>query len=186
MRRFTRGCTTEHHPLYSTFCSKLSDCIFEWDKDDVERLKLAKRGELKKKNPSHVPTDAEVLQNLTSSEKAKFCRRKTQGPEKCYEQIQKLLDSMWDLTDTQGVPLINKETMADVWKAQQKHLRCIQDPEGIVLYAKTGVKVTKGNVELDVLRCARGSSSLESFHLHQCSFIPGTWHPYCIYILTGG
>ncbi|XP_067281466.1 uncharacterized protein [Pseudorasbora parva] len=31
MRRFTAGLTTEHHPLYGTFCSKLSSCIFEWD-----------------------------------------------------------------------------------------------------------------------------------------------------------
>ncbi|KAL1265138.1 hypothetical protein QQF64_003165 [Cirrhinus molitorella] len=26
---------TEHHPLYGTFCSKLSSYIFEWDKDDI-------------------------------------------------------------------------------------------------------------------------------------------------------
>ena len=70
----------------------------------LERLKGAKRAELiKKKKNGHVPTDAEVLVNISSSEKAKYCRRKTRGVETCHEQIQKLLDSMWDLTDTQGV-----------------------------------------------------------------------------------
>ena len=176
MRRFTRGCTTEHHPLYGTFCTRLSDSIFEWDKEDYERLKGAKKAELLKKNPAHVPLDAEVLKSITSSEKAKYCRRKTRGVTQCRDQIQKLLDAMWDETDTQGVPLINKESMTKVWNSQKKHLECIQDPEGIPLYTKTGVKVQKGDKELDVLRCARGSSSLESFHRHQNSFIPGTEH----------
>ena len=48
---------------------------------------------------------------------------------------------------------------------QQKHLLCIQDPEGIQLYTLTG-HITKGGVRLPVYRCARGSTSLESFHLH--------------------
>ncbi|XP_041658918.1 uncharacterized protein LOC121519885 [Cheilinus undulatus] len=52
MRRFTSGLTTEHHPLYGTFCSKLSSCIFEWDKDDIS-LKDAKRSELKRKHGGH-------------------------------------------------------------------------------------------------------------------------------------
>jgi len=34
--------------------------------------------------------------------------------------------------------------------------------------------IMKGNVSLPIYRCARGSSSLESFHLHLARFIPGT------------
>ena len=34
--------------------------------------------------------------------------------------------------------------------------------------------IRKGQVLLQVLRCARGSTSLESFHLHLARFIPGT------------
>ena len=34
--------------------------------------------------------------------------------------------------------------------------------------------MTKGNSKLPVYRCARGSTSLESFHLHIARFIPGT------------
>ena len=42
MRRLGRGCTSESHPLYGTFMSKLSSCIFEWDADDYDRLLSAK------------------------------------------------------------------------------------------------------------------------------------------------
>ncbi len=34
--------------------------------------------------------------------------------------------------------------------------------------------LTKGGVLLPIVRCARGSTSLESFHLHLARFIPGT------------
>lgn len=45
---------------------------------------------------------------------------------------------------------------------------------GVALYTKVGT-LQKGGKELDILRCGRGSSSLESFHRHQCAFIPGTF-----------
>ena len=173
MRRFTNGLTTEHHPLYGTFCSKLSSCIFKWDKADIEKLQQAKRAELVKKHPGHNPTHSQVLASITTSELAKHCRRKTRGVEETRALIQQLLDSMWDLTDTTGLSLINQESMSRVWEVQQKHLPCIQDPTGVQLYINTGSKMEKGDKALDVLRCARGSSSLESFHKHQCCFIPG-------------
>ncbi|KAM9758030.1 uncharacterized protein ACNS7B_005148 [Menidia menidia] len=63
--------------------------------------------------------------------------------------------------------------MEHIWQVQKKHVKCIQDPPGVALYTKTG-ELTKGGVRLQVLRCARGSTSLESFHLHLNRFIPGT------------
>jgi len=173
MRRFTKGLTTEHHPLYGTFCSKLSTCIFEWDKEDILKLKEAKRAELKEKRGRHVPTDTQVLSSIKSSELARHCRRKTRGVEETRVLIRQLLDSMWDLTDTTGLHLINHDSMSRVWEVQQKHLPCIQDPPGVQLYTNIGSPVEKGGKILDVLRCGRGSSSLESFHRHQCGFIPG-------------
>ncbi|KAI7800442.1 hypothetical protein IRJ41_003392 [Triplophysa rosa] len=173
MRRFTAGLTTEHHPLYGTFCSKLSSCIFEWDKDDISRLKEAKKTMLLKKHQGHIPTEAQILSSITSSELAKHCRRRTRGVEETCDLIQGLLDSMWELTDTTGLRIINPESMTHVWEVQQKHLPCIQDPPGVQLYTKLGSGLQKGDKVLDVLRCGRGSSSLESFHRHQCTFIPG-------------
>ena len=61
------------------------------------------------------------------------------------------------------------------WSTQRRHVKCIQDPPGITLYTQTGQQV-KGGVVLPVYRCARGSTSLESFHLHR--FIPGK----CCYV----
>ena len=67
--------------------------------------------------------------------------------------------------DTLGVPLFREE-MRDIWKEQKHHVpSCIQDPPNVPLYTITGQAV-KGGVRLPVLRCARGSTSLESFHLH--------------------
>ena len=34
--------------------------------------------------------------------------------------------------------------------------------------------MTKGNIKLPIYRCARGSTFLESFHLHIARFIPGS------------
>lgn len=136
MRRFTTGLTTEHHPLYGTFCSKLSCCIFEWDQDDVSCLEEAKRSELKKKYAGHPPTDTQVLANINLSELAKHCRRRTRGVEETRNLIQELLNSMWELTDTSGLRLINPESRTHVWQVQQKHLPCIQDPPGVELYTK--------------------------------------------------
>ena len=39
MWQFTKELTTQHHPLYGTFCSKLSSCIFIWDKNDYANLR---------------------------------------------------------------------------------------------------------------------------------------------------
>lgn len=136
MRRFTCGLTTEHHPLYGIFCSKLSSCIFEWDQDDIGRLKEAKRSELKEKHAGHAPTEVQVLANISSSELARHCRRRTLGVEKIRGLIDGLLKSMWELTDSSGLRLINPESMAHVWEVQPKHLPCIQDPPGVELYTK--------------------------------------------------
>ena len=43
-----------------------------------------------------------------------------------------------------------------------------------VQYTKTG-EVVKGGVTLPIFCCARGSTSLESFHLHLNHFIPGNY-----------
>ncbi|CAB1425561.1 unnamed protein product [Pleuronectes platessa] len=160
MRRFTRGLTTEHHPIYGTFCSKLSNCIFEWDQDDICRLKEAKKSKLQKQHAGHAPTEAQVLANISSSELARHCKRRTLGVEETRRLIDGLLESMWELTDTTGLRLINPESMTKVWETPQKHLTCIQDPPGVELYTKVRSGSKKGDKVLDVLRCGRGSSSV--------------------------
>lgn len=60
---------------------------------------------------------------------------------------------------------------------QKRHVRCIQDVPGVPLYTEVGT-TTKAGVTLTRYRCARGSTSLESFHCHLNRFIPG----WCIII----
>lgn len=62
--------------------------------------------------------------------------------------------------------------MISIWNLQKKHVKCIQDPPGVPLYRTTGER-TMGGIKLPIYSCARGSSSLESFHLHLNRFIPG-------------
>ncbi|XP_046887325.1 uncharacterized protein LOC124474908 [Hypomesus transpacificus] len=75
--------------------------------------------------------------------------------------------------DTLGIPLLDGSRIQAIWREQRRHLHCIQDPPAVQLYTETG-RLTKGSVSLPVYRCARGSTSLESFHLHNNRFIPGT------------
>lgn len=163
MRRLARGCTSESHPLFGTFMIQLSNCIFEWDEQDVDLLLSAKRGELQVAGIPN-PTNTAVKSALTSKELARHCRRRTRGPDEAVHLLETLLLNMSASTDTLGVPLFREE-MQEIWKEQQKHLPCIHDPPNIPLYTITG-HLSKGGVRLPILRCARGSTSLESFHLH--------------------
>ncbi|MED6263442.1 hypothetical protein CHARACLAT_004626 [Characodon lateralis] len=86
-----------------------------------------------------------------------------------------------------NIPLLDQACMEDFWRTQRKHVACIQDPLGVQMYTRTG-QVTKRGVVLPVYRCARGSKSLESFHLHLNRFIPGTSASAChfqMYLLEG-
>ena len=59
MRRFALGVTSESHPLYGTYMSRLAACLFEWDEGDVRLLERAKRQELEDSGVQ-APTDHAV------------------------------------------------------------------------------------------------------------------------------
>ena len=175
MRRLAVGCTTDSHPLYAKFMGQLSQCIFEWSEEDLANLKKAKRAELL---ALHIPnpSDADIVRHITKRELALHCRRKTHGVELPVALITQLLQTFSgdQGLDTLGVPLLDWERTRNILDSQKRHVNCIQDPEGVRLYMRTGTLV-KGGVHLPVLRCARWSTSLESFHLHLNRFIPGKW-----------
>ncbi|XP_074506424.1 uncharacterized protein LOC141776613 [Sebastes fasciatus] len=173
MRRFASGVTTETHELYPPFMRQLSQCIFEVNPRDARRLIEAKRSQLEGRHGTVAPTDAEVIKRITKKEWRLHCRRRTRGPEESTLLIQDLLDTFGGPAgrNTLDVPLLNALRIQDIWSTQRAHLSCIQDPPGVQLYTQTG-RLTKGGVSLPVYRCARGSTSLESFHLNR--FIPGT------------
>lgn len=137
MRRFNCG-PTEHHPLYGTFCSKLSSCLFEWDQEDVQHLKEAKRAEWKGSHGGHAPTDDQLMASISPRELKKHCRRRIRGVEEIRRMISGLLESVWELTDTTGLRLVNPDSMQHVWDGEQKHLECLQDLQGLSCTQKWG------------------------------------------------
>ncbi|XP_060774463.1 uncharacterized protein LOC132884641 [Neoarius graeffei] len=173
MRRFAAGVNTEAHPLYGIFMMRLSKCIFEWDPEDVSALREAKKSELAAKGILDITEEA-LNARISRRELALHCRRRTRGMEETSRLLEALI-SLFDSPagkDTLGVPLLDHERIQGIWKDQKKHVACIQDPD-FPLYIKTGT-LKKGDVVLNCYRCARGSTSLESFHLHLTRFIPGT------------
>ena len=99
-RRFIKGLTTKDHPLYGTFCSKLSSCIFEWDSVDYAHLREAKKQELRKNLKGMEPSLKQITAAISSNEIAKHCRRKPSEVSAMKILIDQLLANMWDHTDT--------------------------------------------------------------------------------------
>jgi len=174
MRRIAMGCTTDAHQLYPIFMSRLSACIFEWDAADISMLRKAKREQLLSQGWPALTDEDVNKQHLTREELALHCQRRTGGEETTILLLERLLTELLSSKgkDSLGVPLLDRERMEHIWNVQKKHVKCIQDPPGVVLYTETGT-LNKGGVLLKTYGCARGSTSLESFHLHLNRFIPG-------------
>ena len=171
MRRCAVGCTSESHPLYPVFMASLSRCIFEWDQEDLDALYAAKKAELSA-NGVRNPSREAVRNAVGKRELAHHCRRRTRGAEATEALLQSLFDTLGSATDVLGVPLFRDEMVSEIWPEQRRHIPCIQDPTEIQLYTITG-HTKKGGKSIPLYRCARGTTSLESFHLHLARFIPG-------------
>lgn len=137
------------------------------------RLRAAKQAELRSWGVWRLQKD-DVGLHISKMELERHCKRRTRGVDETTQLIKDLLDMFGSDRgrDTMGIPLFNKEVMQQIWKEQQRHIACIQDPVGVQLYTQTG-SLEKGGVKLPIYRCARGSTSLESFHNHIDCFIPG-------------
>ncbi len=181
MRRLASGCTKDAHPLYPIFMSRLSSCIFEWDSGDVALLRQTMREQLKREGVPGI-TEKLVDQQITKDKLALHCRRRTRGERQTIIMIEQLLNELMGVKgrDYLGVPLLDHERMQNIWQTQKKHVKCIQDEPGVLLYTVTGT-TTKEGIVLPNYRCARGSTSLESFHLHLNRFIPGQYESLFIY-----
>ena len=57
-----------------------------------------------------------------------------------------------------GVPLLEQVRMEHMWRVQRRHVKCIQEVPAVH-------RDRNHHTELTRHRCARGSTSLESFHL---------------------
>ena len=104
----------------------------------MHRLKEAKRAEWKCSHSGQAPTEEQLMATITPGELKRLCRRRTRGVEEIRSMNSGLLESVWELTDTTGLHLVNHKSMRHVWEVQQKHLECLQDPAGVALYTKVG------------------------------------------------
>ena len=125
----------------------------------------AKKSEMRQAGITNISDNA-VKKAIKREELAKHCRRGTRGVETTIKMVEELLLGLSSATDTLGVPLLREE-MPD---EQKHHVHCLQDPPNVLLYTITG-HLRKGSV---IYRSARGSTSLESFHMHLARFIPGS------------
>ncbi|CAK6975525.1 uncharacterized protein LOC124857001 [Scomber scombrus] len=175
-RRLAAGVTSESHVLYPDLMQRLLACIFEWDPKDVALLRRAKEAD-----------QSRGRNQLTIKEMARHCRRRTRGAQETERLLDETIQAFMGVTDTMSIPLLDRDRMEAIWATQRKHVNCIQDPPAVQLYARTG-KLTKDGVTLPVYCCARGSTSLESFHMHLNRFIPDTTASSChfqMYLLEG-
>ncbi|MED6272566.1 hypothetical protein CHARACLAT_031695 [Characodon lateralis] len=173
MRRLAVGCTTDAHQMYPTFMARMSACIFEWDAADVNKLREAKRAHLKGHSWTSL-TEKQLDRQITKEELELHCRRRTRGEEQTIQLLDQLIGELISDKgkDSLGVPLLDPIRMQHIWFVQKRHVKCIRDPPDVALYTQTGT-IIKGGVQLQTLRCARGSTSLESFHCHLNRFIEG-------------
>jgi hypothetical protein len=134
MRRIASACTTESHPLYATFMGRLSQCIFEWSVEDLAKLKMAKALELGLEDDHPL-----VLKSISKKELSLHCRRQTRGTEKTATLLLHLLKTFngEQGRDTLGVLLLDSEKVWEIWKSQECHVSCIQDPDNVQLYTQT-------------------------------------------------
>ena len=126
----------------------LSNCIFQWDEQDLSCLIKSKRNELKAQHLV-IKLDKDIMKHLSRYELALHCRRTTRGVAETTNLISNLIETFSGDKgrDTLGVPIVNSSRMTSMWNAQKKHVACIQDPPGVSLSTRTS-STKKGGIEL--------------------------------------
>ena len=164
MQRIAVGCTTKSHPLYGSFMSQLSSAIFEWDKEDFEHLTTAKNAEMIAAGIPN-PFPSVIQKAISQNEMSRHCRRRTRGVKQTTEAIEHYFFNghlyPW-CTSAKGRDQVNlgRAAKACSLRSGSSGSRAVHN-------------ILKGGVMLPVVRCARGSTSLESFHLHLAHLVPG-------------
>ena len=168
MRRLSRECVSEHHPLHSSFCKFLSAAFTIVDQTDLEKLKQA-----------YVFCGI-VPANPTKQHTKEHCRTRIPGPQELLERVERVLQRFHLESDPDGIPLF-KPSMLTVWRIQRFHILrgCLSDPEVAegILYRYGGtvqlnhVKGEGATVPLWIP--VRGTSQQEGFHFHQAKWVTG-------------
>ena len=169
LRRFSRECTSEHHPLYSTFCQLLSAAFSVVDQEDLKRLKDAY--EFCGIHPA----------NPTKQHTREHCRTKIPQPTELLDRVEKVLKHFHLATDPNNVPLF-KPSMLKLWRIQRVHILrgCLSDPELAegIMYRYGGTlqlnHVPGEGAKVPIWIPVRGTSQQEGYHFHQAQWVTGT------------
>ncbi|KAI7808659.1 hypothetical protein IRJ41_010758 [Triplophysa rosa] len=165
LRCFSWECTSEHHPLYSTFCqllSVLSSAFSVVDQDDLKRLQDAYT--FCGTHPAN-PTKQHVREH---------CRTKIPQPTELLDRVEKVLNP-------NNVQLC-KPSMLKEWRIQRVHILrgCLSEPElseGI-MYRYGGTlqlnHVPGEGAKVHIWIPVRGTSQQEGYHFYQAQWITGT------------
>ncbi|KAJ3593281.1 hypothetical protein NHX12_005616 [Muraenolepis orangiensis] len=169
LRRFSRECTSEHHPLFSTFCQLLSAAFSVVDQEDLKRLQEAY--EFCGIHPAN-PTKQHVRQH---------CRIKIPQPTELLDRVEKVLKHFHLATDPNNVQLF-RPSMLKMWRIQRVHILrgCLSDPElseGIMY--RFGGTLQLNHVPGEGAKVPNwipvpGTSQQEGYHFHQAKWITGT------------
>ena len=87
-----------------------------------------------------------IHKTITRNELSQHCQRRTREVELTLELIEGLLLQLsgFFATDSTGEPVLN-DKMITIWEEEKKHVKCIQGPDGIMLFTITG-HITNGGV----------------------------------------
>ena len=168
MRRFTRECVSEHHPLFSSFCKFLSAAFTVVDQSDLEKLKQAYT--FCRIAPA-IPTKQHIREH---------CRTKVPHPRELVQRVEQVFHHFYLAKDPNDV-LLFKPSMLKVWRIQRVHILrgCLSDPkvEDGILYRYGGtlqLNHTKGEgAAVPIWIPVRGTSQQEGFHFHQARWVTG-------------
>ncbi|KAL3993530.1 polycystin 1 [Sarotherodon galilaeus] len=169
LRRFSRECTSEHHPLFSTFCQLLSAAFSVVDQADLKRLQDAYK--FCGIHPAN-PTKQHIREH---------CRIQIPQPTELLNRVEKVLNHFHLATDPNNVPLF-KPSMLKAWRIQRVHILrgCLSDPELSegVMFRYGGTlqlnHVPGEGAKVPIWIPVRGTSQQEGYHFHQAQWITGT------------
>ncbi|XP_028461704.1 uncharacterized protein LOC114573624 [Perca flavescens] len=118
MRRFTRECVSEHHPLFSSFCQFLSAAFVVVDQRDLQRL-----------------TEAYTFCGISPANQTKqhireHCRTRVPQPRELLQRVEDVLHHFYLAKDANDVPLF-MASMLKLWRIQRVHILrgCLSDPD---------------------------------------------------------
>ncbi|XP_070407888.1 uncharacterized protein [Nothobranchius furzeri] len=169
LRRFSRECTSEHHPLYSSFCQLLSAAFSVVDQEDLKKLRDAY--EFCGIRPAN-PTKQHIREH---------CRTKIPQPTELLDRVEKVINHFHLAKDPNDVPLF-KPSMLKTWRIQRVHILrgCLSDPEisERIMYRYGGTlqlnHVPGEGAKVNIWIPVRGTSQQEGYHFHQAQWITGT------------